>query len=181
MDADGGNHQKLSTYEGSESSPRWSPTGDRLAFVSSTDEGSEIYLYWVNTGRIARLSQLENSPGNLSWSADGTMIAFTMMVNQAPPVLAEDYTYPTQRSQTAVPRPEIEENRDSAGRNSRWRPWYRLPPQQSHYQNSPHPRLVRNLFRLPTDAVGSGAHHLSLVAPRPALQPLDFGQKPKPL
>jgi dipeptidyl aminopeptidase/acylaminoacyl peptidase len=89
MDADGGNHQKLSTREGSESSPLWSPTGDRLAFVSSTDEGSEIYLYWVNTGRLARLSQLENSPGNLSWSADGTMIAFTMMVNQSPPVIAK--------------------------------------------------------------------------------------------
>lgn len=89
MDADGTNHQKLSTREGSESSPRWSPTGDRLAFVSSTDEGAEIYLYWVNTGRMARLSQLENSPGNLSWSADGTMIAFTMMVNQAPPVIAK--------------------------------------------------------------------------------------------
>ena len=89
MDADGSNHQKLSTREGSESSPLWSPTGDRLAFVSSTDEGSEIYLYWVNTGRLARLSQLENSPGNLSWSADGTMIAFTMMVNQSPPVIAK--------------------------------------------------------------------------------------------
>ncbi|MGH1435083.1 MAG: S9 family peptidase [Lewinella sp.] len=89
MDADGSNHQKLTTREGSESSPRWSPTGDRLVFTSSTDEGSEIYVYWVNTSRIARLSQLENSPGSLSWSADGTMIAFTMMVNQSPPVIAK--------------------------------------------------------------------------------------------
>ena len=36
--ADGSDHQKLTSREASESSPRWSPSGDRLAFVSSTDD-----------------------------------------------------------------------------------------------------------------------------------------------
>ena len=51
---DGSGHQKLTSRETVESSPRWSPKGDKLAFVSSTDEGSEIYLYWFDSGKIAQ-------------------------------------------------------------------------------------------------------------------------------
>ena len=86
---DGSQHQKLTSMEKSESSPRWSPDGKRIAYVSSTDEGAEIYMYWVNTGKIARLTQLPFSPGSLSWSPDGSMLAFTMNVAAEPPVLAK--------------------------------------------------------------------------------------------
>ncbi|WP_088340178.1 S9 family peptidase [Robiginitalea sediminis] len=89
INADGTSHQKLTPLEGSESSPRWSPSGDRLAFVRGTEEGSEVYMYWRATGRVARLSQLPESPASLSWSADGRHLAFTMMVPKAPPVLAK--------------------------------------------------------------------------------------------
>ncbi len=87
--ADGSQHQKLSSRETSESSPRWSPSGDRLAFVSSTDEGSEIYMYWLASGKFARLSQLPGSPSSLTWSPDGTRLAFSMVVEADPPVLAK--------------------------------------------------------------------------------------------
>ncbi|MFT5169338.1 MAG: Tol biopolymer transport system component, partial [Saprospiraceae bacterium] len=69
--ADGTEHQKLSSNDVSESKPRWSPDGTRIAFVSSTEEGSELFVYWLKTNKIARLSQLENSPANLAWSPDG--------------------------------------------------------------------------------------------------------------
>lgn len=87
--SDGSGHQKLSSRETSESSPRWSPTGDRLAFVSSTDEGSEIYVYWLATGKFARISQLPGSPSSLTWSPDGSRLAFSMVVEADPPVLAK--------------------------------------------------------------------------------------------
>ena len=89
INSDGSKHRKLTTREVSESSARWSPSGDRIAFVSSTDEGAELYVYWVDGGQIARLSQLERSPGNISWSPDGKEIAFTMFVGQKPPVVAK--------------------------------------------------------------------------------------------
>ncbi|WP_244270304.1 alpha/beta hydrolase family protein [Christiangramia echinicola] len=82
-------HHKLSNREVNESSPSWSPDGDRIAFVSSTDEGSEIYLYWTDTGALARLTQLENSPSSLEWSPDGNSLAFTMKVNAKAPVIAK--------------------------------------------------------------------------------------------
>ena len=87
--ADGHQHQKLTANEGNESRPRWSPDSERLAFVSSTDEGSEIYIYWKRTGKVARISQLPFSPSSLSWSPDGKQIAFSMNVAKAPPVLVK--------------------------------------------------------------------------------------------
>jgi len=87
--SDGTQHQKLTARETTESSPRWSPSGDRIAFVSSTDEGSEIYMYWVDTGKYARLTQLPFSPSSLTWSPSGKYLAFSMYVPQDPPVLAK--------------------------------------------------------------------------------------------
>jgi len=88
VNADGTNHRKVTSADQSESSPRWSPDGTRIAFVSGSAEGSEIYVYWVETGQIARLTQLERSPGGITWSPDGSQIAFTMLVPEARPVLA---------------------------------------------------------------------------------------------
>ncbi len=86
---DGSQNQKLTAREVSESNPRWSPTGDRIAFTSSTDEGSEIYMHWVATGKVAKLTQLPFSPSSLTWSPDGKQLAFSMNVPQAPPVIAK--------------------------------------------------------------------------------------------
>ncbi len=89
LNADGSSHRKLTSRESNESQPRWSPTGDRIAFVSTTNEGAEIYMYWTKTGQFARLSQLDRSPSSLSWSPDGKSLAFTMLVPQKPPVIAK--------------------------------------------------------------------------------------------
>ena len=88
VSADGSVHRKLTSEDRSESSPRWSPDGTRIAFVSGSNEGSEIYVYWVETGQIARLTQLDRSPGGIAWSPDGLQIAFTMLVPEAWPVFA---------------------------------------------------------------------------------------------
>ena len=86
---DGSSHRKLTSREVNESNARWSHDGNRIAFVSSTDEGSELYMYWVSTGQIAKLSQLETSPGNLTWSPDGKHLAFTMFKPQNSPVIVK--------------------------------------------------------------------------------------------
>lgn len=73
-------HRKLTNRDARESNPVWSPDGSRIAFVSSSDQGSEIYIYWVSTGAMARITQLDRSPSGLSWSPDGKQIAFSMFV-----------------------------------------------------------------------------------------------------
>ncbi|WP_282159992.1 S9 family peptidase [Ulvibacterium marinum] len=86
---DGSKHQKLTSREVSESNPRWSPQGDRLAFVSSTDEGSEIYIHWIASGKIAKVTQLPFSPSALTWSPNGQQLTFSMNVEKEPPVLVK--------------------------------------------------------------------------------------------
>ena len=86
---DGTGHQKLTNREVGESSPRWSPSGDRIAFSSSTAEGAEIYMYWVASGKVAKLTQLPFGPSSLTWSPDGKQLAFSMNVPKSSPVIAK--------------------------------------------------------------------------------------------
>ncbi|MEM9996840.1 MAG: S9 family peptidase [Bacteroidota bacterium] len=85
--ADGEGHRKLTAGEANESAPRWSPGGDRVAFVSATDQGAELFVRWMDTGQTARLTQLDRSPRGLTWSPDGTMLAFSMLVPEPDPTL----------------------------------------------------------------------------------------------
>lgn len=101
---DGSYHQKLTSREASESSASWSPTGDRIAFSSSTREGSEIYIYWVNSGKVARLSQLPFSPGSITWSPDGSQLAFAMNVPKSAPVIAKMPKKPKGAKWASAPR-----------------------------------------------------------------------------
>ena len=77
---DGTEHQKLTSNDVGESNAAWSPDGQRIVFSSSTDQGSELFVYWMKTGKVARLSQLPASPSRVSWSADGKWLAFSMKV-----------------------------------------------------------------------------------------------------
>lgn len=86
---DGSEHQKLTSNETNESSPRWSPSGDRIVFSASTSEGSEVYMYWVASGKVAKLTQLPFSPSSLTWSPNGREIAFSMNVPKKAPVIAK--------------------------------------------------------------------------------------------
>jgi dipeptidyl aminopeptidase/acylaminoacyl peptidase len=88
VDTDGKNHRKLTNREGSEGQAQWSPDGSKIAFVSSGNDGSEIFLYWLDKGAIARLTQLDGSPSNLSWSPNGKTLAFTMKIEGKAPVIA---------------------------------------------------------------------------------------------
>lgn len=97
-------HQKLTNLEANEKSAVWSPSGDRIAFVSSTEESSEVFIYWVKTGVSAALTQLENSPSSLNWSPDGKSIAFTMKVNADAPVIVDLPSKPKNAEWAKKPR-----------------------------------------------------------------------------
>lgn len=80
VEADGTRHRPLTSGQGSDGAPVWSPDGDRIAWTSARDGSSQIWIRWMDTGQSAVLSQLTESPGNLAWSPDGKWLAFSMRV-----------------------------------------------------------------------------------------------------
>jgi dipeptidyl aminopeptidase/acylaminoacyl peptidase len=60
----------------SEHSPRWSPDGKRLAFISDREERPQIYLIPSDGGEAIRLTEGKNGIQTFEWSPDGTQIAF---------------------------------------------------------------------------------------------------------
>jgi dipeptidyl aminopeptidase/acylaminoacyl peptidase len=80
IDQDGGNHRPLAGGPGNQSSPRWSPDGERLAFVAADDGGAQIHMHWFREGVTARVTNLLDAPTGLAWSPDGRQLAFIMRV-----------------------------------------------------------------------------------------------------
>lgn len=80
VNADGSDHRPLLSGTANYSSPRWSPDGSRLAYISNEERGSQLYVRWMDTGQTALLTNIQSSAGNISWSPDGEHIAFTMNV-----------------------------------------------------------------------------------------------------
>ena len=86
---DGTNHRPLYSGLNNIRSPRWSPNGEKLAFISNETGSQQIHVRWIDNGETALISQLRASPSNLSWSPDGKWFAFTMNVKAPSETIAE--------------------------------------------------------------------------------------------
>jgi len=90
VDVRGGRHLPVVSGADSYTSPRWSPDGSRLAYISSAEgRGPELYVRWMDTGQTALVSNLQTAPSAIAWSPDGNWIAFTALVREEPASLAK--------------------------------------------------------------------------------------------
>jgi dipeptidyl aminopeptidase/acylaminoacyl peptidase len=94
VSTDGSDHRPLYSGLNSIKSPRWSPNGEKLAFISNNTGSQQIHVRWFDSGDTAVISQLQASPSNLSWSPDGKWLAFTMNVKVPTKSIAEPRAKP---------------------------------------------------------------------------------------
>ncbi|QPC82263.1 S9 family peptidase [Phototrophicus methaneseepsis] len=71
------------TRGGKDTTPRWSPDGSALAFVSTRNGVPQIFLLPVNAigGEARQLTSNKNGAAAPAWSPDGSMIAYLSSMN----------------------------------------------------------------------------------------------------
>lgn len=77
------NTREISAFtqgEASAHTPRWSPDGSTIAFLSNRNDSAkfEIYTIPLGGGEASRVVELPNGSSNISWSPDGSALAFLM-------------------------------------------------------------------------------------------------------
>ncbi|HUV31308.1 MAG TPA: S9 family peptidase [Acidobacteriota bacterium] len=63
--------------------PVWSPDGKWLAFVSTRDKKTGVYLISSQGGAERRLNELDGHIQNLQWTPDGTHLVFALRYNDS--------------------------------------------------------------------------------------------------
>ena len=101
---DGTGHRPLTSGKFSESSPRWSPDGKRLLFVSNRGGTTQLWLRFMDTGETSALTNVGTPPSAPAWSADGTQIAYLALVPKPPLVVGAPLVPPAGATWAAPPK-----------------------------------------------------------------------------
>ena len=72
----GGEPRQLTNDEHSSNSPRWSPDGDKLAFISARDGEDQIWTIDISSGGLKKVTTISTGAGDPAWSPDGKWLAF---------------------------------------------------------------------------------------------------------
>jgi dipeptidyl aminopeptidase/acylaminoacyl peptidase len=76
LDQATGNARQITYSEKAESSPKWSPDGKYLAFLSNRDANQQIYLLSLSAGEAEPITKGKRNISRFEWSHDGKSIAF---------------------------------------------------------------------------------------------------------
>ena len=87
VNSDTGQSLQLTRNDKSSTNPRWSPDGQRLAFLSNRiEDKNQIFLIDPTGGEAQQLTKSETAISNFAWSEDGKTIAYTATEPTAQPL-----------------------------------------------------------------------------------------------
>ncbi|MCC5851363.1 MAG: S9 family peptidase [Alkalimonas sp.] len=79
---DGRSEPRQLTFSDGDRSPRWSPDGRKLAFISGRGEGQQLHLLPLHGGEARAITQLQQAGiRDFSWSPDGRQLLLTLSVD----------------------------------------------------------------------------------------------------
>ena len=76
-DHQGENTKRLTTFQGMEQDPHFSPDGQWIAFTGQYDGNTDVYLVSIQGGAPQRLTYHPGADRVRGWTPDGTKIIFT--------------------------------------------------------------------------------------------------------
>ena len=80
MDAGGANLRRLTNNSAKDYSPRWSPDGKSILFLSDRKNGTQAWLMPADGGEPRQITDVCAGIDNISWSANGQEFLFTAKV-----------------------------------------------------------------------------------------------------
>lgn len=100
-------HRPLTSGTDQNGSPRWSPGGDRLVYLSTAEGATQLFCRYSDSGAVASLTRLQSPPSAIVWSPDGRQIALVLDVPAEVKSLASMPSKP-EGAQWAAPATVIE-------------------------------------------------------------------------
>lgn len=89
---DGKKHLPLLSDTKNHFSPVFSPDGTKMAYLSSKEGKVQIYLRDMESGLTARVTDVNMTPSNMSFSPDGKQLAFSMFTpGKSAPLFSLDF------------------------------------------------------------------------------------------
>jgi Tol biopolymer transport system component len=82
MGEDGTNVRRLTEHPSGDTSPRWSPGGTRIAFISGRAGQADVYVMTADGQDVRRLTQDAEFVAAPAWSPDGRRIAFVAQYSE---------------------------------------------------------------------------------------------------
>ncbi len=103
--SDGTEQRPLTSGKVNDATPRWSPDGTRLAWLSTTPGGTpQIVVRWMASGQIQAITNVAEPPLAFAWSPDGKQIAFMKLAPESPLVIGTPGTPPPGASWAPPPK-----------------------------------------------------------------------------
>jgi dipeptidyl aminopeptidase/acylaminoacyl peptidase len=91
--------RQFTVAEGQDSSPRYSPSGDRLAFVSTRgadDDRPQLWVLPTTGGEARRVTDVAGGVASIEWAPDGERIVFTQQSTAADREAERDLSVPAE-------------------------------------------------------------------------------------
>ncbi|MDQ0268806.1 S9 family peptidase [Cytobacillus purgationiresistens] len=101
-------------------SPRWSPDGNTIAFISDRADGkSQIFILSMSGGEARKITNARNGAANPVWSPDGTTIAFNVSLKNGESLEADGEKEREEEKKNPIPI-EIEKMKHKSDAHGFW-------------------------------------------------------------
>ena len=80
VSGDGKDNRPLTSGAFRDTSPRLSPDGTRVAYLSNRSGKNQIHVRWLDSAQDAQITDLQQAPSSIEWSPDGRWIGYIARV-----------------------------------------------------------------------------------------------------